>query len=117
MQIPLLLQSTPDNCDFSFMILDANVQLITPYQNFCKKSIEVNSYSIDKMCVSKEKGFFLGYIVRYFNILEKSINSRKDQVCHHKTYTFLLLATKKNEIYSCLGIHHFINLIFYVIYS
>ena len=85
MQILFLLQSTPDNCDFSFMILDANVQLITPYQNFCKKSIEVSSYAIDKMCISKEKGFFLGYIFRYFNILEKSINSRKDQVCHHKT--------------------------------
>ena len=67
------------------MILDANVQLITPYKNFWKKGIEVSSYAIDKMCVSKEKGFFLGYIFRYFNILEKSINSRKDQVCHHKT--------------------------------
>ena len=66
-----------------------------------KKSVEVNFYAMYKMCVSRRVSSF--GIVRYFNIPEKSINSRKDQVCHHKTYMFLLFATKKNEVCTCLG--------------
>ena len=76
--------------------VDHHLEIILHYHNLSKKSVGVNFYAMHNMYVSRR--FSSLSIIRYFNIPEKSINSRKDQVCHHKTYMFLLFSTKKNEM-------------------